>query len=158
MEITNHLPLIHTLLAAVNDHDAGRVAQLHTADYEGLDVSRALRFSGPKGARAALDEWLRAFPDLQMSTREVCVQPAQTAFFWTTAGTHRGVFLSVPPTGRHVEVCGVSLLMMEDGKIRRGVHLWDMAGLLRSMKLLPDLPGHQPVSQADLLSRFLVGL
>ena len=158
MEITNSLPLIHTLLAAVNAHDPGRVAQLHAPDYEGLDVSRALRFSGPNGARAALDEWLTAFPDLRMATREVCVQPEQTAFFWTTAGAHQGVFLRVPPTGRRIEVCGVSLLTIQHGKITRGLHLWDMAGLLRSMKLLPDLPGHHPVSQADLLSRFLMSL
>ena len=156
MEITNHIPLIHTLLAAVNAHDARRVAQLHAVDYEGLDVSRALCFNGPTGAREALDEWLKAFPDLRMSMREVCEQAGQTAFFWTTAGTHEGVFLRVPPTGRRVEVCGVSLLTVQGGKITRGLHLWDMAGLLRSMKLLPDLPGHHPVSQADLLSRFLM--
>ena len=158
MEITNPALLVHTLLAAVNAHDPDGVAQLHAADYEGLDVSRALRFQGRDGARAALDEWFQAFPDLRMSTREVCVQSGQTAFFWTTAGTHEGVFLAVPPTGRRVEVCGVSLLMVQHGKITRGLHLWDMAGLLRSMKLLPDLPGHHAASQADLLARFLVGL
>ena len=156
MEITNHALLIHTLLAAVNAHDAGRVAQLHAADYEGLDVSRALRFHGRDGARTALDEWFQAFPDLQMSTREICRQSGQTAFFWTTAGTHEGVFLRVPPTGRRIEACGVSLLTVQNGKITRGLYLWDMAGLLRSMKLLPDLPGTgQPASQAELLSSFL---
>lgn len=156
MEITNPIPLIHTLLAAVNAHDPDGVAQLHAADYEGLDVSRALRFHGRDGARAALDEWFQAFPDMHLSSREVCVQPEQTAFFWTTEGTHEGVFLAVPPTGRRVEVCGVSLLTVRRGKIARGLHLWDMAGLLRSMKLLPDLPGHHPTSQAALLSRFLM--
>ena len=41
MERTNHVPLIHDLLEAVNAHDAVRVAHFHAADYEGLDVSRA---------------------------------------------------------------------------------------------------------------------
>lgn len=158
MEITNPVPLIHTLLAAVNAHDPDGVVALYAADYEGLDVSRALRCYGPDGARTALDEWLQAFPDLHLSTREVCVQSGQTAFFWTREGTHEGVFLSVPPTGRRVVVCGVSLLTVQRGKITRGLHLWDMAGLLRSMKLLPDLPGHHTASQADLLSRFLMRL
>lgn len=96
--------------------------------------------------------------DLQLSVREVCAQAAQTAFFWTATGTHAGVFLSVPPTGRRVEGCGFSLLSVCAGKIERSVHLWDMAGLLRAMKLLPDLPGPQPVSQGDLLACFLTTL
>ena len=158
MEITNPTLLVHTLLDAVNAHDADGVAHLHAADYEGLDVSRALRCQGPEGARVVLAEWLSAFPDLYMSTREVCVQKKQVAFFWTTAGTHKGSFLSVPPTGRRIEVCGFSLITVQHGKIVRGLQLWDMGGVLRAMQLLPDLPGPHPFSQADLFSRFLTSL
>ena len=65
--------------------------------------------------------------------------------------------MRVPPTDRRIEVCGVTLLTVQDGKIVRGLYLWDMAGLLRSMKLLPDLPGDgHGARQADLLSSFLI--
>ncbi len=158
MEITNPALLVHTLLEAVNAHDTDGVAQLYAADYEGLDVSRAQRCCGPEGARVVLGEWLNAFPDLQMATREVCVQAEQTAFFWTTTGTHQGAFLAVPPTGRRIEVCGFSLFTVKQGKILRSLQLWDMGGLLRAMHLLPDLPGPHAFSQADLFSRFLMNL
>ncbi len=159
MEISNHAPLIDELLKAVNAHDPDRLLEFYAADYEGLDVSRALRYYGPEGARGTFDAWFRAFPDVSMVSREVCVEAGQIAFFWMAVGTHQGVFMSVPPTGRHVEVCGFSLLTLRHGKIARGLHLWDMAGLLRSMRLLPDLPGvHQPASQADMLSSFLMCL
>ena len=158
MEVAWNTLFVHDLLLAVNAHDVDYVAQLHADGYEGLDVSRALRYHSPDGARVAFEEWLQAFPDLRLSAREVCAQAGHTAFFWTAAGTHAGVFLSVPPTGRRVEVCGFSLLSVRAGKIERSLHLWDMAGLLRSMKLLPDLPGPLPVSQGDLLACFLTTL
>lgn len=159
MERINHVPLIHDLLDAVNAHDAARVAHFHADDYEGLDVSRAARRQGRQGISDELRDWWRAFPDLHFSICDVVVQPGRLAFLWTAEGTHEHAFLRVPPTGRRIEVCGVTLLTIRDGKIARGLYLWDMAGLLRSMKLLPDLPGDgQPARQADLLSSFLMTL
>ncbi len=159
MERTNHVPLIHDLLEAVNAHDAERVAQFHAVDYEGLDISCATHKHGREGVCEELGVWWHAFPDLHFSVQDVVVQPGRLAFLWTAEGIHEGVFLRVPPTSRRIEVCGVSLLTVQDGKIARGLYLWDMAGLLRSMKLLPHLPevpGHQPTSQTDLLASFLM--
>ena len=136
--------MIHDLLEAVNAHDLARVAQFHAVDYEGLDVSRATRKQGREGLCEELDEWWRAFPDLHFAVQDVVAQPGRLAFLWTAEGTHEGAFMRVPPTGRRIEVCGVSLLTLQDGKVARGLYLWDMAGLLRSMKLLPDLPGDDP--------------
>ncbi len=159
MERTNHVPLIHDLLEAINAHDVARVAHFHAVDYEGLDVSRATLRQGREGVCEELSEWWSAFPDLQFVIQDVVVQPGRLAFLWTAEGIHEGVFLRVPPTGRRIEVCGVTLLTVQDGKIARGLYLWDMAGLLRSMKLLPDLPGDgQGASQAAMLSSFLMNL
>lgn len=158
MEITANAPLIDHLLQAINAHDPDRIAGFYAADYEGLDVSRAARQHGPHGVREDMDGWFRAFPDLRFVSREVMAQHGRIVLYWTAEGTHQGAFLSVPPTRRHIEVCGFSLLAVQRGKIVRGLHLWDMAGLLRAMKLLPDLPGPQPVSQADLFARFLMHL
>ncbi len=135
------------------------MAQINAVDNEGLDISRATRKQGREGVCEELGEWWRAFPDLQFAIQDVVVQPGRLAFLWTAEGTHEGAFMRVPPTGRRIEVCGVSLLTVQDGKIVRGLYLWDMAGLLRSMKLLPDLPGDgQGASQAALLSSFLMNL
>jgi ketosteroid isomerase-like protein len=48
-------------------------------------------------------------------------------------------FPDIPPTGREIEVRGVSLLTVEDGKITHGLNVWDTAGLLRALRLLPEL-------------------
>jgi hypothetical protein len=47
--------------------------------------------------------------------------------------------MRIPPTGRSIAVRGTSVLTVESGKIIRGLYVWDVAGLLRSIGLLPEL-------------------
>jgi hypothetical protein len=47
--------------------------------------------------------------------------------------------MHIPPTGRKIAVRGISVLTIENGKITRGLYVWDAAGLLRTTGLLPEL-------------------
>jgi hypothetical protein len=47
--------------------------------------------------------------------------------------------MNIPPTGRAIVLHGVSLLTVSSGKITRASYLWDVAGLLRCLGLLPEL-------------------
>ncbi len=81
----------------------------------------------------------RAFPDLQFLEEGSVAEGDKLALFWTIQGTHHGELMKIPPTGKRVNVRGVSLLTLESGKIRRALYLWDVAGFLRALGLLPDL-------------------
>jgi predicted ester cyclase len=58
---------------------------------------------------------------------------------WTASGTHLGLLMNIPPTGRQVRIHGVSVMTLANGKVQRGFYIWDVAGLLRSIGLLPEL-------------------
>ena len=47
--------------------------------------------------------------------------------------------MHIPPTGRRVTVRGVTLLTIDGDSVRRSESLWDVAGLLRAIGLLPEL-------------------
>lgn len=47
--------------------------------------------------------------------------------------------MHIPPTDRTIEVLGTTFLTIAHGKITREMHIWDVAGLLRDIGLLPDL-------------------
>ena len=61
------------------------------------------------------------------------------AISWLAEGTHQGQIMHIPPTGHKVEVKGMSVIDVEDGLIVRGQYIWDLAGMLRHMGLLPEL-------------------
>lgn len=132
--------LTDDLLAALNAHDVDRLGRLIAPAYHGADVSRRRECVGSEQARHELLAWLRAFPDLQVTALDVLVEAPRVLVRWTLHGTHRGAFLNVPPTGRRVAVEGFALLTVEDGRIAEARHLWDLAGMLRAMRLLPELP------------------
>lgn len=127
-------------MAALNAHDLERFEQLVAPHYNGADVSRERECSGAKALRGEMEAWLLAFPDFHLTVRDMLAEPPRVLVRWTMHGTHKGRFLYVPPTHRSVAVSGFSLLTVEEGCLARGLHLWDMAAMLRAMKLLPDLP------------------
>ncbi len=130
---------IQDLVSAWNSHDPERVAAFYAPDYEGEDVGEATLQHGPQGIVQTYTRALRAFPDLTMTADAILVQAERGALFWTATATHRGPLMSIPATGRPVSIKGVSLLTVKEGQISRGLYIWDVAGVLRALGLLPDL-------------------
>jgi steroid delta-isomerase-like uncharacterized protein len=95
--------------------------------------------AGPAAVERTFARLLRAFPDA-VFTGDTIVEGDRVALAWTLRGTHKAPFLNVPATGRTVEFRGVSMLTVADGLIVRGTRIWDVAGFLRSVRLLPELP------------------
>ncbi len=133
------VPLVEELVAGWNARDARRVGALHAPEYEGVDVASAAPHLGPRGVVLHAEAYLRAFPDLRLSQDDVIVEGERAVLVWTARGTHGGELMRIPPTGRAVEVRGVSVLETKDGRISRGLHVWDVAGFLRNIGLLPRL-------------------
>ncbi len=131
--------LAAALIDAWNAHDIERVVVLYASDYEGEDVAEPAPLRGHAAVRRSAERYLRAFPDLRWSVERVLAQGETVVLVWTAQGTHKGTLLHIPPTGRLVEVRGISVLEVDDGRVRRGTVVWDVAGLLRAVGLLPDL-------------------
>jgi steroid delta-isomerase-like uncharacterized protein len=127
------------LFAAWNAHDPERMVALYAPDYEEVDVAQAATQVGRDGVRRTMTGYLRAFPDLQLALDDLVVEDNRVAVAWTLRGTHRGALMNIPPSGRMVSVRGTSILTVEEGRFRRALRIWDVAGLLRAIGLLPEL-------------------
>ena len=127
------------LLHAWNSHDIDRIVEFYAADFEGEDISQAAIQRGLEGIRGTVERYFQAFPDLEFTECETIVQGNRTVQRWKAQGTHKGTLMNIPATGRRVEVHGASFLTVEGGKVTRATMLWDVAGMLRGIGLLPDL-------------------
>ncbi len=133
------MQLIEQLATMWNERRPDLAAELFTANYEGIDMTTETRVQGPAGVRARMERIYRALPDVQFCAYETILENSQLALHWSISGTQRGVLLNIPPTGQSIQINGVSFLTLQDGKIKRAVHLWDMAAVLRTLGLLPEL-------------------
>jgi steroid delta-isomerase-like uncharacterized protein len=89
--------------------------------------------------RAMLESYWRAFPDLQFVIMDTVIQDSRAVIIWLGQGTHQGTIMNIPPTGHKVEVRGVSIIDVQDDLVVHGQYVWDLAGMLRHMGLLPEL-------------------
>ncbi|RPJ20500.1 MAG: ester cyclase [Chloroflexi bacterium] len=124
---------------AWNSRDIEKVISFYSPDYIGDDVGQASLLRGHEGLHAMLENYWMAFPDLQFTVTDTVIQGSRVATIWVAEGTHQGTIMNIPPTGHKVEVRGVSVIDVEDGLIVRGQYIWDLAGMLRHMGLLPEL-------------------
>ncbi len=131
--------LIDELIAAWNAHDVDRVIALYDGDYEGQDVGEAQRHRGRDSVRRSICGYFHAFPDICLQVESVKLCRNEAVLIWSALGTHRGMFMKIPPTGREVCIHGISVLTIEAGLLRRGLQFWDVAGFLRTINLLPEL-------------------
>lgn len=131
--------LVRILLEAWNAHDVERIESFYAQDYEGVDVGQAKPQSGPQGVSRLVKRYLQAFPDLHFVEEDIVVQDNRAVLVWKAHGTHGGELMRIPATGRAIVVRGTSMLTVENGKVTRGLYIWDVAGLLRSIGLLPEL-------------------
>ena len=95
---------------------------------------------GREGLKAVIHALLSAFPDMHWVAKEMVAEGEKvvTRFVWT--GTHRGAFLGIPATGRSVEVRGVVIDRLEDGKMADSRILMDTMGLMQQLGVIPAPP------------------
>jgi steroid delta-isomerase-like uncharacterized protein len=124
------------LVEAWNSHDIDLALSFYADDYEGVDVGDPAAQCGPEGARQMLQRYLIAFPDLHFTIEGVASEGQRVTLTWVACGTHLGQWLNIPPSGRTLQMRGVSLLTLSGAKICRASYMWDMAAVLRQIGLV----------------------
>lgn len=130
---------ITTLIEGWNTHDVNALLPLYAPDFQATDLGQAQTYRGAEGLQHLLNSYFGAFPDLRFEVERTIVENENIALLWTARGTHQGKIMSIPPTGREITVRGVSMITLGDSKIKDVTFIWDVAGLLRGIGLLPDL-------------------
>ena len=92
---------------------------------------------GLEGLKDILGAMRSAFPDLDFSIKEQIAERDKVAsrFEWT--GTHSGDFLGVPATGRRVQVWGIVIDRLEQGRIKDTRIIMDTLGLMIQLGVFP---------------------
>ena len=127
------------LVDAWNSHDLERVLSLYSPAYTGVDVAQAAPQSGLEGLRDTISLYWRAFPDLHFTLKQSVAEGDLLSIFYQAQGTHRGPIMNIPATGCRIDVQGAGLHRLLNGRIVHSLYVWDTAGMLRAMRLLPEL-------------------
>jgi steroid delta-isomerase-like uncharacterized protein len=92
--------------------------------------------AGVAGARNFMAPFQQAFPDLRFSIEEQLAEGNRVLTRWVVRGTHRDELMGIPPTGREVQLSGMTVQQIADGKIVEDWANWDLHGMLRQLGVL----------------------
>lgn len=125
------------IFAAVNARDLDRLTTFYDPaaedDFVPIGVLR-----GPSAIRGFFEELLAAVPDAALRVDRVTGSDDGAVVQWTLTGTFTGgPFQGVRATGRSVDIRGVDVMVVRDGRLRHNTIYYDGLAFARQAGLLP---------------------
>lgn len=80
------------------------------------------------------------FPDLHVNIQDQIAEANLVATRMTFAGTHTGNFQGIPPTGKSINVNGILVDRIANGKIAEHWSQFDAMGMMQQLGVIPT-PG-----------------
>ena len=87
--------------------------------------------------RAFASHLQSAFPDLELTIEDTVAEGDRVVVRWQLHMTHSGPFLRYAATQKRVNVSGITILRIANGKIVAGWDKWDQLGLLEQIGAVP---------------------
>jgi steroid delta-isomerase-like uncharacterized protein len=94
---------------------------------------------GLEQAKKFVSTFFEAFPDLNISVEDMIGEGDQVVSRYTIRGTHQGQTEEFgPPTGRQMELEGITIHRFEDGKIVEEWERYDNLSALQPLGIAPE--------------------
>ena len=94
---------------------------------------------GYEHARQFVSTFFDAFPDINITVEDAIAEGDQAVTRYTIRGTHRGKTEEFgPPTGRQMELEGITIHRIEDGKIVEEWERYDNLSAMQQLGLVPE--------------------
>lgn len=121
----------------INTADAKLASELVSPKATFFVPGRPDPVSGPAGYLEIINMMRSGFPDIQWTLEETIAEGDKIVARFTMRGTHHGVFLGVPPTGKKIAVQALNIYRFSDGQIVEERGQPDLLGLLQQIGGLP---------------------
>src|SRR5215212_8090487 len=94
---------------------------------------------GSEQARQYVSAFFDAFPDINITVEDVIAEGDKAVTRYTIRGTHQGETEEFgPPTGRKMELKGITIHRFEEGKIVEEWEAYDNLSVLQQLGLVPE--------------------
>jgi steroid delta-isomerase-like uncharacterized protein len=94
---------------------------------------------GYEEARQFVSTFFDAFPDINITVEDAIAEGDQAVTRYTIRGTHRGETEEFgPPTGRQMELEGITIHRIEGGKIVEEWERYDNLSVMQQLGLVPE--------------------
>jgi steroid delta-isomerase-like uncharacterized protein len=103
--------------------------------------------------------WISAIPDLHVELPSVVTEGDKVIVQWRARGTHKGPGLGIPPSGKPVDINGITAVTFKDGLMHRGVDSWNRGEFIASLMQvrMDELREHAALTAREAQVALLMG-
>ena len=121
----------------VNQKNPDLIEELYPPDFVWHGPAGDIR--GYEQAKQMSYTFFAAFPDAQMTDEDVIAEGEKVVRRYTTHATHQGeTEMFGPPTGRQIELKGITIHRIEGGKIVEEWESYDNLSMMKQLGLAPE--------------------
>ncbi len=107
--------------------------EIFSSNYLGVIPAQMEPIRGPEAFKQMVAAYRTAFPDVHLTVEDVFATGDRVAVRWVSRATHLGPMMGITPTGRCIEVMGISIFKMVDGKVAAEWEGFDTMGMMRQI-------------------------
>lgn len=113
--------------------------QLYSEHAERTDPNgrELIRHRGVHQIATFVAEVRTAFPDFKLHIKEALADGDHVALHWTVTGTQKGEFQGMPASGKRIELSGMTLSRLRDGKVVSEHVYFDRLAMLEQLGVAP---------------------
>jgi uncharacterized protein len=97
----------------------GQIDQINTKNFHEsvIMVMNPVNIVGIEGFKSYYQNFLTGFSEIQFTIKKIFGQEENLVKHWHFKGRHTGAFFGLPATGKFVDIEGVTIIKMKNGKI-----------------------------------------
>jgi predicted ester cyclase len=134
---------VERVIKAINAHDLEAAAREATGDSV-LVAPGDMTVKGPQAIKEFNKNWISAFPDAKIETKNIFAQGNRVAIEAVFTGTHSGTLKTpmgdVPATGRKVRGDLLEVFEVDRGLIKNAHLMYDQVQLMTQLGMAPAPP------------------
>jgi steroid delta-isomerase-like uncharacterized protein len=99
-------------------------------------ITQFENIQGFESFKAYYNNFLIGFSDIQFTFHDAFGQGERIVGHWNFKGKHTGEFFGIPPTNKNVDISGVTLVHLKDGKIIQVQDFLDNLEFMRQLGII----------------------
>ena len=121
--------LVHKWIEAWRNINLALLDELFTQDYA---VNGTV--TGPEGVKQAVQFLHAVFSEIALELNEMVAEDDKVVVRWTMRGRQVGDFMGIAPTGKIVELQGINIYRVQDGKISANHERTNVVEVIQGLK------------------------
>ena len=124
---------------AFNKGEMEAIDEACAPDVVSHDPAEAADMRGTAALKERVKGYRTAMSDLEVTVDELIVADDKVVTRWRAHGTNDGELLGMEPTGRKMEITGITIDHFDaDGRIAESWDQWDNAGFVQQLGISPE--------------------